>query len=77
MLDDSPSDQLAELMRVPNEMEAAIVVNALSDNGIQATATGGFTSGFKAEAPGDVQIYVRQGDLRAARQILDQLRGEH
>ena len=46
----SDPDELVELLRVSNEAEAAIIVNALADVGIRALATGGFTSGFKASA---------------------------
>ena len=70
----SDPDELVELNRVSNEAEAAIIVNALADVGIRALATGGFTSGFKAEAPGDVKIVVRRGDLQGARTALDELR---
>jgi len=34
-------------------------VTALAEYDIEASVTGGFTSGLKAEAPGDVQILVR------------------
>lgn len=69
-------DAPVQLMRVPNDMQAAIIVNALANHGIHATATGGFIAGLRAEAPGDVQIYVRREDLETARQILAELRGE-
>ena len=68
------TDEPVQLMRVPNDMEAAIIVNALATHGIRATATGGFTAGLRAEAPGDVQIYVRGADAETAREILQQLR---
>lgn len=77
---DSPRnahDAPVQLMRVPNDMQAAIIVNALANHGLRATATGGYTAGLRAEAPGDVQIYVRQEDLEMARQILAELRGEN
>ena len=38
--------------------------------------TGGFTAGFRAEAPGDVQIIVRQADLEQARRALEKIQGE-
>lgn len=69
-------DEPVQLMRVPNDMEAAIIVNALANHGIRATATGGFTAGLRAEAPGDVQIHVQSGDAETARSILQELRGE-
>ena len=63
-------DSLQVLTRVPNELEAALIVNTLTEYGIPATATGGFTSGFKAEAPGDVRVLVKRSDIAAARDLL-------
>lgn len=60
------------LTSVPNDIEAAVIVAALSAEGIEAMATGGFTAGFVAEAPGSVQITVKQEDLSRALQVLDQ-----
>ena len=56
------------LTAVPNDIEAAAIVNALADRGIQATVTGSYTSGFRTQAPGWVSIVVRRMDLDAARQ---------
>ena len=36
--------------------------------------TGGFTAGFKAEAPGSVQILVRSSDLDEAERALAEIR---
>lgn len=58
------------LVRVPTEAEANLIVQLLADRGISARAVGGFTSGFQAEAPGDVAVLVRRGDLAHARDIL-------
>ncbi len=66
----SPSDHLEVLVSVPTESEAAVIVAALDERGIEATATGGFTSGFKAEAPGMVKVLVKSDDLETARQAL-------
>ena len=62
------------LVRVSNELTAAVIVNTLVDQGIWAMAVGGSTSGFKAEAPGDVTVVVRAADLAHARQVLDEIR---
>ena len=62
------------LVRVPNELVAAVIVNTLADQGIWAMAVGGATSGFKAEAPGAVTVVVRAPDLAQARQVLDEIR---
>jgi hypothetical protein len=55
------------------ETEAALIVAALKDRGVEAQATGGFTSGFRAEAPGDVRILVRRSDLEQARAALREI----
>ena len=62
------------LTRVTTEAEAAAIVTALETQGIQATATGGYTAGFRAEAPGYVTVLVRQQDLAAAQRVLAELR---
>ena len=64
------SDHLKVLASVPTETEATVIVAALDARGIEATATGGFTSGFKAEAPGMVKVLVKSDDLEPARQAL-------
>ena len=61
------------LVSVPNEIEAAVIVNTLADHGIGATAVGGYTSGFKAEAPGQVTVLVSGGDLDRARRLLEEI----
>ncbi len=58
------------LTTVPSEMRAAIIVAALSERGIEAQTVGELTSGFRAEAPGDVKILVRQVDLERAQAVL-------
>ncbi len=63
-------DELQLLTTKPNEMEAALVVNALENAGIKAIATGEHTSMFKAEAPGLVAVHVNASDLESARSIL-------
>jgi len=58
------------LLSVAGEAEAVGIINALADYGVQATMTGGFTSGFKALSPGDVQITVRTSDYDKAQLAL-------
>lgn len=60
----------ATLVSVPNDLEAAMIVNALAGQGIDATTTGSFTAGFQAEAPGEVKVLVRSCDLESAREAL-------
>ena len=55
-----------------NEIEAASLLAALAENGIQGTTTGSFTSGFRTEAPGNVSVVVRKSDLLRAQQVLDE-----
>ena len=66
----SATDQLVILARFPQEVSAAPLLAELKANGIQASLTGGFTAGFIAEAPGDVQVRVLQSELPAAKKIL-------
>ncbi len=63
------------LLSVPNEVEAAGIVTALAAYDIWATTTGGFTSGFRAEAPGYVQVIVKQADLDRAKRALAEIQG--
>jgi len=62
--------------KVRNEIEAAAIVTALAAEGIEATTTGEYTSGFRAEAPGQVSVVVRNADLVRAEQILAEFK-EH
>ena len=59
-----------------NEMAASILVAALTDAGIRAVATGGFTAGFRAEAPGVVRVQTLERDADRARKIIDELKLE-
>jgi hypothetical protein len=63
-----------KLLSVINEIEAASVASALAGYDIESTTVGGFTSGFKAEAPGSVQILVRRADLDRATRALAEIR---
>ena len=65
------------LVSVPGEVEAAVIVNALEEHGIGARATGGYTSGFKAEAPGEVRVLVAQADAVRAKDVLTEIRREY
>ena len=61
------------LTSVSSDVEAAAIVNALAERGIKASAVGGYTSGFRAEAPGDIRVVVRRANLDAATQALAEL----
>ena len=64
------------LLSVPNEIEAAALVSALAEYGIEAFAAGGYTSGFKAEAPGNVTVLVKHVDMDRTQQALAEIRAE-
>lgn len=56
-----------------NAIEAAAIATALEAEGIETTTTGSYTSGFQAEAPGTVQVVVRQSQAEKAHQVLTRL----
>jgi hypothetical protein len=64
------SDEPTKLIEARSEAQAALVVGALEDAGIKASAPGGLTGGFRAEAPGGVDVFVQRHDLERAREIL-------
>ena len=64
------------LISVPNDLEAAMIVSVLAAHDVDATTSGGFTAGFRAEAPGEVQVLVRHRDLSKAREALWELDSE-
>lgn len=59
-----------------NAIEASAIVTALEAEGIETTTTGTFTSGFQAEAPGEVRVVVRQSQAEKARKTLERLEAE-
>ena len=67
---------LVKLIAFPTEVGAAPVVLALEEAGISAIATGGFTTEFMAEAPGEVRVLVAERDLPQAKEVLKVLREE-
>jgi hypothetical protein len=67
------SECLVLLESTPTEIEAGVIVAALEQAGIQATMTGTYTAGFRAEAPGWVKILVAEDDLLSARTVLRDL----
>lgn len=62
--------------RAATAVEAASIVTALEGAGIEAQATGTFTSSFQAEAPGQVEVVVRQSDAEKAQEVLAELEKE-
>ena len=57
------NDNLARLTSVRTEMEAGVIVGGLEDEGIRATMSGVYTTNFRAEAPGWVEVLVSAEDL--------------
>lgn len=68
--------KLVTVARRFSEVAASILVAALQDAGIRAIATGGFTAGFRAEAPGVVKVQTFEKDAERARQIIEELKME-
>ena len=61
------------LTSVRTDVEAATIVGALAARGISASTTGSYTAGFRAEAPGCVNVIVKYKDLDSARLALDEI----
>ena len=72
MADDT--DAPVRLTTAANEAMAAMIVAALDQRGIQASAVGGLTSGFRAEAPGGVIVLVRRSELERALAVLEEIK---
>jgi hypothetical protein len=70
-------ENLARLTSVRNEMEAGIIIGALEQEGIKATMSGVYTAGFRAEAPGWVEVLVAEDNLSQAQAILQQVHDDH
>ncbi len=69
---DVDSEKQVALLSVESEFEANSIAHELAANSIKALVTGGYTAGFRAEAPGRVNVIVRQADVeRAKLAILD------
>ncbi|HAY81574.1 MAG TPA: hypothetical protein DCY79_17360 [Planctomycetaceae bacterium] len=62
------------LVRVSTLAEATAIATALSARGVEASTIGSYTAGFLAEAPGTVDVVVRQQDLVRAQGLLQELR---
>ncbi len=68
-MSDDPN-RVVVLTAAPTEAQGAMIVAALEAQGVQAQTTGALTSGFRAEAPGVVQVIVRYADLEQAQSVL-------
>jgi hypothetical protein len=63
-------EHVVPVYSAPNELEAGVFVAALEEAGIKSTMSGTYTAGFRAEAPGQVQILVAQEDLARAQEVI-------
>ena len=54
----------------PDAYQANSFAGLLNSNGIHARVVGDYTSGFQAEAPGEVQVLVASEQLGRARELL-------
>jgi Putative prokaryotic signal transducing protein len=60
------------LMTVRTEVEGAIIVGLLAENGIEAQAVGGHLAGFRAEVPAMVQVLVAETQVELAQEIVNE-----
>ncbi|QDS97769.1 putative signal transducing protein [Adhaeretor mobilis] len=70
------NQQLVALCEANDEFEARMIVAMLADHGIEATTTGEFTAGFRAEAPGEVRVHIYAADLPVAQDLLNKARSQ-
>jgi len=64
------------LATLPTEVEAALVVNHLADQGIQAHVAGSGSAAGWLEERFDIQVVVRQADFARAKESLDLVRNK-
>jgi hypothetical protein len=70
-------EKLARLTSVRTEMEGGVIVGGLEDRGIKATMSGVYTTNFRAEAPGWVEVRVAAHDLARAQESLEEIQKEN
>lgn len=54
-----------------DNLQASVLVGMLEEAGINATAVGGFVSGFQAESPGYVDVVVAASDFTRAQTLVN------
>jgi hypothetical protein len=69
-------ENLARLTSVRSELEAGVIVSGLKDRGIRAVMSGVFTTSFRAEAPGWVEVLVAEEELAKAQATLAAIQDE-
>lgn len=70
-------DKLARVTSVRTEMEAGVIVGGLEDRGIRSTMSGVYTTNFRAEAPGWVEVLVAEEELARAQSVLEEIHREN
>ncbi len=70
------ADDIVVLTTTQLEYQAQLITAALEREGITVHPAGGFISGFKAEAPGEMKVFVKASDLERAREALERIREE-
>ena len=66
------SDKWRIVAVAPSEAEGALIVSALEAQNIEAHLEGGLTASFRAEAPGEARILVREEDVANATEVVGQ-----
>lgn len=64
------------LTTAANEAQGLMIVAALEAHDVRAQVMGALTSGFRAEAPGDVKVIVLLGDLERAQSAMQAIEEE-
>ncbi|TWU62929.1 MULTISPECIES: putative signal transducing protein [Crateriforma] len=72
-MNDLNQERLVTVAERSTEVAANILVSVLAENGIRAIATGGFTAGFRAEAPGWVQVKTLEDQADRARELIAEI----
>lgn len=73
-MNDLNQESLVTVAERSTEVAASVLVAVLADEGIRAMATGGFTAGFRTEAPGWVKVQTLRADADRARGIIAELK---
>ena len=66
------SDKWRIVTVAPSEVEGALIVAALESENIEAYLEGGMTASFRAEAPGQARVLVREEDMASAAEVVGQ-----
>ena len=66
------SDKWRIVAVAPSEAEGALIVAAMEAQNIEAYLEGGMTASFRAEAPGEARVLVREEDVANATEIVGQ-----